>query len=895
MGYRAFFSYARADDRIANWLHRQLDGYRTPKALVGAGGALGPVPPKLHPIFRDRTDLQAGGHIDASLQQALEESETLIVLCTPASAKSHWVNHECETFLRLGREGHIFPVIAAGEPDSGDPETECFPPSLRGKGVFAADLREIRLPSGQLVGDGKEGARLKLIAGLLGLPLDKLVQRERRRQRQTMAVLSAAALVFAGVALLAGMQTLAANRQRAEALNTLHRFYATRARERTDENKLAEAARYALAGMQVAPANAEEYRAALASAMHAAGETVALLPHDDEAVEFLYSPPGDHLVTRAEAGGLVLWNLTSRTSSPLPQSQSSAQYWFSWDGRFVFDANEHLWSTADGTLQDQSSSTVFAAIAAPLRQADGDICGPNAVIGDTSRDGRRKLCFSEYDGEVFIIDVSSRRKIASQEFSLLLDGDRVPENINFSRLSPDERFVISGSPGVVRLQDPRTLVVIGEISGGAAVFSPDGKWLAVARHNEIDIYDARMLAAREEPTRVNTLRGSPAYVRALAFSSNSTRLATAGADGAVRIWTDIAGRQRGMTREGSEFGSIMRDYGWDDLSLDDGRADASLVRAAERSGCPRQFGDTQPSAMRFLFTGDARLCVLDVQTQRVITTIGVANNPRIVAALSPNGETLVAQPIGGSLQWMTLPNRETIATLGEDLDTTPSVSFSPDGSRIVVITNSTVQVWRDNASRPIWTSPFQTESLRRALFTPDGGRLVLGQSNGAVLVYDAQTFHRIISFPGRWYATPRFSRDGTRMFIGSEVWDTTTGARLADLRGAVSANEYNLLSPDQNSLATMNRTDRFTGYLWDVSRLTQTWGELARDACNLLLGPAGRKFRAGEVAADPLLEESWDPNRDVCEGVEGVPSIEAVRLAASLPAVAPREPFEPEE
>ncbi len=36
MRYRAFFSYARADDRIANWLHRQLDGYRTPKPLVGS-------------------------------------------------------------------------------------------------------------------------------------------------------------------------------------------------------------------------------------------------------------------------------------------------------------------------------------------------------------------------------------------------------------------------------------------------------------------------------------------------------------------------------------------------------------------------------------------------------------------------------------------------------------------------------------------------------------------------------------------------------------------------------------------------------------------------------------------------------------------------------------------
>jgi len=203
MRYRSFFSYARADDRTANWLHRQLDGYRTPKTLVGVEGEFGPAPAKLHPIFRDRTDLESGGHVDRALQSALENSETLIVLCTPTSAKSRWVNHECETFLKLGREAAIFPVIAAGEPESGDPETECFPPALRGKGLLAADLREIRLPNGQLVGDGREGGRLKLIAGLLGVPLDRLVQRERNRQRQAVAGLAGASFAFAALAVAA--------------------------------------------------------------------------------------------------------------------------------------------------------------------------------------------------------------------------------------------------------------------------------------------------------------------------------------------------------------------------------------------------------------------------------------------------------------------------------------------------------------------------------------------------------------------------------------------------------------------------------------------------------------------------------------------------------------------
>ena len=92
--YRSFFSYTRGDDQIADWLHRQLDSYRTPKALVGIDGVYGSVPRKLHPIFRDCADLETGGHLEQRIRQAqaLEECDTLVVLCSPISAKSEWVD-----------------------------------------------------------------------------------------------------------------------------------------------------------------------------------------------------------------------------------------------------------------------------------------------------------------------------------------------------------------------------------------------------------------------------------------------------------------------------------------------------------------------------------------------------------------------------------------------------------------------------------------------------------------------------------------------------------------------------------------------------------------------------------------------------------------------------------
>lgn len=334
MRYRAFFSYARADDKLANWLHRQLDGYRTPKALIAQEGALGPVPVKLHPIFRDRTDLDARGHIDQRLQEALEDSECLVVLCTPTSAKSQWVNHECETFLHLGREARIFPVIGAGEPNSGDPETECFPPALRGKGLLAADLREIKRPTGQLVGDGREGGRVKLIAGLLGVRLDQLVQREQRRQRRLVGLLAVSAAIFAAVSVAAMVSAGAAKR-------ALEQTVVSRGWDALAQNNTLLTARYALAGLQGNTMIPEEFESLLRASALQLGrpsrpafqvertspeeiESSFLLGEDLLALYFL---PGDRTVLYSMRDGRVV----TEVSGDLSDSSGDT----SGDGRLV--------------------------------------------------------------------------------------------------------------------------------------------------------------------------------------------------------------------------------------------------------------------------------------------------------------------------------------------------------------------------------------------------------------------------------------------------------------------------------------------------------------------------------------------------------------------------------
>src|SRR5918912_815412 len=66
--YYAFLSYSHKDKELADWLHRELEKYRVPRALAGRLTANGVIPKRLTPIFRDEHDLAAAGDLGGQIQ-----------------------------------------------------------------------------------------------------------------------------------------------------------------------------------------------------------------------------------------------------------------------------------------------------------------------------------------------------------------------------------------------------------------------------------------------------------------------------------------------------------------------------------------------------------------------------------------------------------------------------------------------------------------------------------------------------------------------------------------------------------------------------------------------------------------------------------------------------------
>jgi tetratricopeptide (TPR) repeat protein len=227
--YYAFLSYSHKDKDLADWLHRELEKFRVPSSIAGKLTANGVVPRRLTPVFRDQQDLSAGDDLGEEIKAALAASQFLVVLCSPSAAKSRWTNAEVESFKRTRPEGCVLAAVAAGEPFASDmpgrEDEECFPPALRYKydrrghqtakraEPLAADFRE--------VGEGRRLAFLKLVAGMLGVGLDELVQRETTRRQRRLALLAAASLggmaVTSTLAVAAFQARNAAREQRREA------------------------------------------------------------------------------------------------------------------------------------------------------------------------------------------------------------------------------------------------------------------------------------------------------------------------------------------------------------------------------------------------------------------------------------------------------------------------------------------------------------------------------------------------------------------------------------------------------------------------------------------------------------------------------------------------------
>ena len=191
--YFAFISYKREDEKWAKWLQKELEGYHLPKKIAKANPNLSK---EIRPIFRDTTELKSG-KLKQQIEEALEASKYFIVICSPRAAQSVWVNRELETFIQKESIERVIPFIVEGTAFAKNTEEECYPSVLKhlteNQEILGANILEV----------GREAAKIKIIAHMLGVKFDALWNRYERGQKRKrrMWILTSCFITLCGLAI----------------------------------------------------------------------------------------------------------------------------------------------------------------------------------------------------------------------------------------------------------------------------------------------------------------------------------------------------------------------------------------------------------------------------------------------------------------------------------------------------------------------------------------------------------------------------------------------------------------------------------------------------------------------------------------------------------------------
>ena len=215
--YDAFISYTHADlDKfVAENLHKELEKFHLPKALAKKRPGR---KNRIERVFRDIEELPSTSDMNDTIMAALQDSEYLIVICSPRLRNSVWCKKEVETFLALRGHENIMAVLVEGEPAESFPEALLF--EIEKKETEDGRIEEVKVPREHFAADvrGKTKREIKkripqevqrLCAGMFHVDFDDIRQRHREQKlRRTLRLSVIIGAIFFAVGLVSTFMAL---------------------------------------------------------------------------------------------------------------------------------------------------------------------------------------------------------------------------------------------------------------------------------------------------------------------------------------------------------------------------------------------------------------------------------------------------------------------------------------------------------------------------------------------------------------------------------------------------------------------------------------------------------------------------------------------------------------
>lgn len=797
--YTGFLSYSHAaDDKLAPAVQSSLHSFARPWYRLRSVW-----------IFRDKAGMGATPSVWGTIEKALADSEYFLLMASPDSAASHWVQKEVGWWLTNRQASNVLILLTDGEihwnPSNNDfdwSRTTALPPQLRGRTAqepLWIDLKWARSEEKLSLRHSRfRGAILDISSTLLNRPKESLDSEDARVFKRNRRWAAAAVIISLLLAVGATTEAFVAKRNAAEAKRQQGiaerqtdlakqrqkdaEDAATREKTARDAESAArkdaeDSAKEATRQKDAAVKNARESKARELAAyatqsLNEDPERSILLGMYAIDATLRYGqapvPAAEEILHRA----ILAYRLRLIVSGRNDQVSSVA---WSPNGRLLAMGS---WDNPTGNEPDSGTVTVWDSVS----KKEFQIPSHAPVFSMAWSPDGKQLATGYHDGTVKVWSIEGKT----------------------GKLE-DASLVIKGGAG---------------IAFGVA-WSPDGNWLASAGGNEksgkVEIWDVRGKSGRLTKPSL-TLTGFEGEVLSVAWSKDGW-LATASSDCKVKVWV-VEGKTGELT----------------EALLDSGRQDHPVFSVAwNKNGNLLASGGTETTTVWYVHVNAK---TWEKGPSRTIHSSTVES-----VAWSPDGRSLA---IGGQgdetgssgatvTVWHVESGKDLLTLNGGINGSVRSVAWSNDGQHLATGGGEVqslrqrpgvARVWDVADGQELLTLNSRESRVKAVAWSPDSKWLATGHEDirdvtdmGSARVWNAVTGQQVKSLSdGSWSVdSVAWNRDGKRLATGGRnaiVWDAESGREMLRVNGHTSSVASVAWSPDGKLLATGGAD--FSAKVWDV-------------------------------------------------------------------------------
>ncbi len=359
----------------------------------------------------------------------------------------------------------------------------------------------------------------------------------------------------------------------------------------------------------------------------------------------------------------------------------------------------------------------------------------NTVTGvQFSPDGKRLVTVS-WDRKAIVWEISTGQELFTLygHTNFILDVAFSPDGMHLATASDDKTVKVwDASPG-------GELPTLSFDKFPGLAFNSDQTRIAIVRPDataEIrDIATGKLLLALSDPLGIRTL----------AFSPDSTRLATTDfGNETMSVWDAVTGN-RLLTLT--------------DLNVGDATFNPDGTRIVSVHG-----------------NGTAK--IWEAATGKELPTLAGHVTPVWTAAYNLDGSRIVSLAFDGTIiVWDATTGQELLRLLHSNAGIPKGLAFSPDGKRFVTGSqDGTAKVWDLATGELLFTLIGHTSTVYRIAYSPDGTQIATGAYDSVAKVWDATTGKLLLTLYGATQGINglTFSLDGTRLITGSDDGNVRT-------------------------------------------------------------------------------------------------------------------------